>query len=97
MEFNTTSYGVAKVNKSNYADGNLAICLTDESGMPLTKLSVNMPDNAHLLGKNQFFAKTYAENEEIAEDALNSGLFKQTSITVKSGWVACPIWEILTP
>lgn len=97
MEFKTTSFGVAKVQKTTYNDGNLAVTLSDSFGSPLAKLSVNLPDNAYLLGENQFFAKTYSENEEIAQDALASGLFKQTSIKVRNGWVECPIWEILTP
>lgn len=97
MEFNTTSFGVAKVQKTTYNDGNLAINLTDSFGSPLAKLSVNLPDNAYLLSENQFFAKTYSENSEIAKDALASGLFRQTNTIVRNGWVECPIWEILTP
>jgi hypothetical protein len=97
MEFNTTSFGVAKVQKTTYNDGNLAISLSDSSGFPLAKLSVNLPDNAYLLSENQFFAKTYSENAEIAKDALASGLFRQTNTIVRNGWVECPIWEILTP
>ena len=97
MEFKTSSYGVARVKTSQYSDGNLAILLEDEFGSPLSKLSVNMPDSAYLLNENQFFAKTYSENEEIAQDALASGLFRQTNTIVKNGWVSCPVWEILTP
>jgi DNA-binding MurR/RpiR family transcriptional regulator len=97
MEFKTTSYGVAKVNKTTYADGNLAVALTDSNGSPLAKLSINLPDYAYLLGENQFFAKTYSENTEIAQDALASGLFRQFNTTVQNGWVECPVWEILNP
>jgi hypothetical protein len=97
MEFKTSSFGVARVKTSQYSDGNLAILLEDEFGSPLSKLSVNMPDSAYLLSENQFFAKTYSENEELAQDALASGLFRQTNTIVKNGWVSCPVWEILTP
>jgi len=95
MEFKTSSFGTAHVKTATYSDGNLAVLLEDEFGSPLTKLSVNLPDSAHLLAQNQFFAKTYSENEEIAKDALASGLFTQTNTVVKNGWVTCPIWEIL--
>ena len=96
MNFQTSSYGVARVVTSKYNDGNLAVLLNDESGSPLAKLSVNLPDCDIYLAENQFFAKTYSENAEIAEDALASGLFKQTTISVKNGWVTLPIWEIIT-
>lgn len=97
MEFKTSSFGVARVKTAQYADGNLAVLLEDEFGSPLSKLSVNMPDSAYLLNENQFFAKTYSENEELAQDALASGLFRQTNTVVKNGWVTCPVWEIVTP
>lgn len=95
MEFNTTSYGVAKVNKTTYTDGNLAILLTDDMGEPLAKLSVNLPEHSEFLKENQFFAKTYAENEEIAKDALNSGFFRELDKAIMSGWVNFPVWEVI--
>lgn len=97
MNFQTSSYGVARVVTSKYNDGNLAVLLNDEFGSPIAKLSVNLPDCDIYLAENQFFAKTYSENAEIAEDALASGLFKQTTISVKNGWVTLPIWEIIAP
>jgi hypothetical protein len=95
MEFNTTSYGVAKVNKTTYTDGNLAILLTDDMGGPLAKLSVNLPEHSEFLEENQFFAKTYAENEEIAKDALKSGFFRELDKAIMSGWVTFPVWEVI--
>lgn len=98
MYFKTSQgFGTAFVKTGEYNDGNLAVLLVDDFGQPLGKLSVNLPDNAHLLGKNQFFAKTYNENEIIAQDAIKSGIFKQTNTIVKTGFVECPIWEILVP
>ena len=97
MNFQTSSFGVARVVTSKYNDGNLAVLLNDEFDSPLARLSVNLPDCDIYLEENQFFAKTYSENAEIAEDALASGLFKQTTISVKNGWVTLPIWEIITP
>jgi len=97
MNMQTTSYGVANVVTTRYNDGNLAVLLNDKFGSPLAKLSLKLPDCGLELGENQFFAKTYSENAEIAEDALASGLFKQTTISVKNGWMTYPIWEIITP
>ncbi len=95
MEFATTYYGIAKVTKTTYTDGNLAILLTDDMGGPLAKLSVNLPEHTSLLEENQFFAKTYAENEEIAKDALKSGFFRQLDKAIMSGWVTFPVWELV--
>lgn len=95
MEFATTYYGIAKINKTTYTDGNLAILLTDDMGGPLAKLSVNLPEHNHMLDENQFFAKTYAENEEIAKDALKSGLFRQLDKAIMTGWVTFPVWEVV--
>ena len=96
MKMQTTSYGVAHVETTRYSNGNLAVLLKDEYGYPLTKLSTSLDCDIEL-AENQFFAKTYSENAEIAEDALASGLFKQTTISVKNGWMTYPIWEIITP
>lgn len=95
MKFETSSFGTAHIKTASYPDGNFAVFLVDDSGAPLTKLSVNIPESAHLLDENQFFAKTYSENEEIAQEALQSGFFVQTNTVVKNGWVTCPIWKIL--
>jgi len=97
MEFQTTSYGVATVKQTTYADGNLAILLVDDMGSPLCKLSVNFPEDIDMLDENQFFAKTYAENRELAKDALQSGLFKETEKFIDNGYVKCPVWEIVIP
>ncbi len=46
---------------------------------------------SQLLGDGEFFAKTWSENEEIAADALASGIFRDTGRT-SGDIVNAPIW-----
>jgi hypothetical protein len=81
LAFETRSFGTAAVLRLAYQDGRLAVALLAEDGETLATLSVNIPESAHLLGEGEFFAKTWSENEEIAEDALASGIFRDTGRT----------------
>jgi len=54
-------------------------------------LSVNFPEVK--LGSGEFAAKTWSENEEIAEDALKSGLFIDTGKRIRSGYVEASVWR----
>ena len=82
LSFSTRSFGTLHVITSAYRHGGrLAVELVHEDGEPVATLSVNMPECAHLLGQHEFFAKTWSENEEIVEDALASGIFRDTGRT----------------
>ena len=88
----TRSFGTLHVITGAYRhDGRLAVELVHEDGEPVATLSVNMPESAHLLGEGEFFAKTWSENEEIAEDALASGIFRDTGRT-SGDLVNASIW-----
>ena len=74
---------------STYVNGDaMSVELVDQNGESIAMLSVNFPESAHLLGKNEFFAKTWEENEEIAEDALASGIFKDTGRRSSYGFMS---------
>jgi hypothetical protein len=81
LTFKTRWFGTARVVTGTYRNGGLAVEIVDDSGEPIATLSVNMPERAHLLGENEFFAKTWSENREIAEEALASGHFLDTGRT----------------
>jgi len=81
LTFKTRLFGTAHVVTGTYRNGGLAVELVDDSGEPIATLSVNMPEGAHLLGENEFFAKTWSENGAIAEEALASGHFLDTGRT----------------
>jgi hypothetical protein len=92
LSFPTRLFGTAQVITSAYdRGGGCAVELVDGNGEPITMLSVNLPEFAPLLGDGEFFAKTWSENEEIAKDALFSGIFRNTGRT-GGGIVNAQIW-----
>jgi hypothetical protein len=92
LSFETRHFGKAHVVKLAYAKGGkLGVELNDDRGEPMATLSVNIPESSHLLGENEFFAKTWSENEEIAEDALASGIFRDTG-RESDGVLKAKIW-----
>jgi hypothetical protein len=80
--------------RGTYFDGNTMIVLKSKNGSPWATLSVNLPKSAHLLKSNEFFAKTWSENEEVARWALLSECFRDTGMRVPTGFVEAQIWEI---
>jgi hypothetical protein len=92
ISFDTRFYGRASVVTDAYhVGGKLSVELVADDGEPIATLSVNMPDCSQLLSSGEFFAKTWSENEDIAEDALASGIFRDTGRT-SGGIVNAPIW-----
>jgi len=93
--FTYGKFGMAGVVLTKYDDGNLAVLLEDsETEEPLCKLSVNIPEHASILGPTQFFAKTYSENAPFREPALKSGLFTDTGVRIKQGYVEIEVWQV---
>ena len=92
LSFKTRHFGKAHViTNAYYEGGNLAVELVDQNGEGMAMLSVNIPESSHLLGKNEFFVKTWSENEEIAKDALASGIFRDTN-RCNNGFLRAHIW-----
>lgn len=92
LAFSTRHFGTATVVRSTYAEnGEMAVTLFNDDGEELAVLSVNLPASSRLLGENEFFAKTWSENEEIAEDALASGVFHDTGRT-SDDFLKAKIW-----
>ena len=92
LSFTTRLCGTANVITNTYQrGGKLSVELAAESGEEIATLSVNMPECSHLLDDGEFFAKTWSENEEIAEDALASGIFRDTGRR-SDNIVNAPIW-----
>lgn len=92
LSFTTRLCGTANVVTNRYQHGGkLAVELVAESGEEIGMLSVNIPECSHELSDGEFFAKTWSENEEIAEDALASGIFRDTGRR-SSNIVNAQIW-----
>ena len=92
LAFETRSFGRANVITKAYQNGGgLALELVDDSDESIAMLSVNLPESSQFLGEDEFFVKTWSENEEIAEDALASGIFRDTGRTC-DGFLRAKIW-----
>lgn len=94
LSFESRCFGTANVVTGTYRTGGaLSVELVDGSGESIAVLSVNLPERSHLLGDGEFFAKTWSENREIAEDALASGIFRDTGRT-SGDIVDAHIWKM---
>jgi len=87
-----TRYGDMDVDITLYKTGGTAVILTQD-GQRFAILSVNFPFPEVELEHNEFAVKTWSENEEIAADALASGLFVDTGKRIRSGYVEAPVWR----
>ena len=74
----------------SYQNGNLAIQLMSAEE-PLAVLSI--PVDGVSLGKDEFVAKTYSENEGLLEQFVEAGLFSDTGRTSRVEHVTCPIYK----
>ena len=93
VSFPTCDCGTLTVRKAIYDTNEaLAVELDDEHGERFAVLSVNIPEDTHLLGPNEFCAKTGSENERVAKDALASGIFRYTGRT-SDDVVNAQIWQ----
>lgn len=91
-----TRIGQVVIESLSYADGNPAVTLTlTETGEEFLTLSVNLPQDAHTLDEDEFFVKTWSENEYFIQDILATGLFEDTGRRVSTGWVEAQVWRIL--
>lgn len=86
---------IAVMRTTYSAGGAIAIQLYDlADGAPYTRLSVN-PEKPIALGPDEFIAKTWSENEYVADAARASDLFEDTGRRVPMGFVTGEVWRIL--
>lgn len=105
-QFTSKRWGRVTANQGTYdsATGPIAVTLTSDWGEPLATLSVNMyrPQCSHSsvdLPADCFYAKTYGGNEKLAQEALDSGMFKVRDDLPKasSGFIEAPVFQIVRP
>lgn len=101
--FSSRRWGHVRVLQGHYEgpSGPVAIVLQTNDGEPLTTLSVNMyrPECSQYskdLPADCFYVKQWGGNEELAQEALASGLFSERDDLpeASSGFVAAPAWQI---
>jgi hypothetical protein len=70
----------------HYMNGGLFVGLVDEEG-PYADVSVNLPESASL-PQDEFFLKSWSENEELANELVKKGIIlptgKQSSMGARS-------------
>ena len=94
---------ITAVNETKYQDGNRAITctcqdLSDEESEPDEfPLSVNLPDSAALIARDEIFAKNWSENEAIYQAFVERGILVPTGLFVPSGRVQVPICKFIPP
>ena len=83
-------YGDMEVEVILYKTGGTAVLLIQDNYRFAT-LSVNFPEVK--LEEGEFAVKTWSENEQIAADALASGIFIDTGKRIQSGYVEASVWR----
>lgn len=88
------------VIQTSYHNGTKALILVDNSdedyGIPVATESVNIAGVSEYLPENQVALKTYSENEGILEALTSARIVRDTGRVIGSGYVTCPVVEILT-
>ena len=89
----SAQWGQVEIHEHFYNNGATAIQLRNEADGDITTLSINLPDYSSQLKFDEFFAKTWDENAEIAREALHSGQFVDTRRSVTTNIGSVPIWR----
>jgi hypothetical protein len=94
MQTINTTFGEARIETTKYQLGGLAVFLIDNhNGEPIATLSTCIPDHVHKLEEGEFFVKNWSENETLAQEAFESGLFIDTGKSAATGYVVAPVWK----
>lgn len=89
IEINT-EFGWATAKFGRYANGHLGIQLF-ESGMPLAKISTNLPDIEIEPREFHFDNNNF---DSLKDDILKCGHFEDTGKVDKSGWCEYPVFKV---
>ena len=77
-----------------YPNGRIALQLIDaKEGDLFCTLTCNLPE-VHL-EDGEILIKNWSENGDVAKAAFATGLFGDTGLSVRTGFVEAPIWRIL--
>ena len=76
-----------------YNNKRLAIRLFSFDGLPFGTITINVPE--YDLGSREILIKDWAENSELIEPLLATGLFEVTDKTVKTGYVEAKVWKLV--
>lgn len=101
MKFHSNEWGEVEVILAKYPNKALAVQLWTNKSEPLARLSVNLVETVEgytssQLPKNCFYVKDWSENEVIAREARESGLFIPRPDLGEgvTDFVKCEAWEV---
>ena len=79
---------------NNYANSNaLAVQLMSPMEGPYAVVSVNLPESK-LLAPDEFFMKSWSENEQIAQQLVEKGIVQPTGKQANSGFVTAKAYKL---
>ena len=81
-----------KLQTKRYSNGQLALLVEGGDGEPIAELSIM--HNPVELASDEFILKDYSENEELAQEFIDSGLIMPLDRFVLIGAHLCPICKI---
>jgi hypothetical protein len=93
-EFTLGPYAL-QIIEAEYASGRKAFFAQTAEGEPFGAISVNLPELP--LDENEFFAKTWGENEVLRAPLLATGAFIDTGKRVPTGHVIAEVWSQVLP
>lgn len=93
-EFFGSAFQIVSFSTTNYVNNDaLAVVVNTDNGDQL-RLSCNIPEAAHLLGKGEFFVKNWSENEPLVDALVKHGAIEIVGAGVPTGQVVAPIARI---
>ena len=81
-----------KLQTMRYSNGQLALYVEDHDGEPIAELSIM--HNPTELASDEFILKDYSENEELAQEFIDTGLITPLDRFILIGSHLCPICKI---
>jgi len=90
--FQTREFGEVTIRETTYMMNNRkCIMLVSEMG-PIATLTTNIIPGSDL-EEDELCIKTWSDNEELAVDALESGLFIDTKKRIAAGHAFAEVWK----
>ena len=83
------------LSEAKCTNGARAIQIVSEGDEPFATLTVNIPHASCMIEKDEVLVKTWSENEEIANELRDCGIFQDTGKRVSTGFVQAEIWKVL--
>lgn len=78
--------------KGKYSNGNTALSVIDDDGLPIAKLTTNIEDIN--LKDGEVIIKNYSENEGVLQDLIDMGIVNEPHLIIPSRFVEFNICKL---